>query len=185
MHGKRMRVAIADRDCFRYRAGFVYLSRIRNIKTKLEQSMTSKTMLNGLISLLVLGFMASTPATAESGHGDGADHSSHSKPHHKSKEEREKMREKRHERKKRMAEKRLQEIDQNGDEMVDLNEYLAHAEARFKKLDADGNGLVTREEARMRHRELRKKHSAERKHKKGHSKEGESRDSESEDGDDA
>ncbi len=78
-------------------------------------------------------------------------------------EQRAEMHDKMRQHRKQMAEKRLQELDQNGDELVDRSEYLAHAESRFDELDADNDGYVTRDEARMHHKSLRKKHRMKRK----------------------
>lgn len=68
-----------------------------------------------------------------------------------------------HHKGKKMREHRLQELDQNGDEKVDLNEFLANAEQRFNDLDIDSDGFVTKEEARERHKQLRKEHKQKRK----------------------
>lgn len=75
---------------------------------------------------------------------------------------------KKHHRK--MAEKRHNELDTNGDELVDLSEFLAHSESRFRELDANSDGYVSKQEAREHHRELRKRHRDMRKkmHDKNH-----------------
>lgn len=92
------------------------------------------------------------------------DEASSSNPRHDEHHQmRRELRHKHHQHRKMMAEKHLKELDQNGDERVDLSEYLSHAESRFNKLDADGDGYVTKSEARDRHRELRKKHRIKRK----------------------
>lgn len=52
----------------------------------------------------------------------------------------------------------LKKLDTNGDEKVDLNEFLANAEQRFNELDQDSDGYVTKEEASAKHREMREKH---------------------------
>jgi Ca2+-binding EF-hand superfamily protein len=60
--------------------------------------------------------------------------------------------------------------DANKDGQLELSEFLAHAEARFQKMDIDSNGYVTPEESREagkkmreKHREMRAKHRQERK----------------------
>jgi len=57
----------------------------------------------------------------------------------------------------------MEQIDTNGDGNVDLNEYLSNAEQRFNEMDADGDQLVTGEEAREHHKSMRTKHAQERK----------------------
>jgi hypothetical protein len=84
--------------------------------------------------------------------------SEHVLPHELSPEQHKIIRKKFREHRGKMAEGMFQELDANGDEMVDLNEFLSHSEARFNAMDADSDGLVTKEEAREHHRELRKKH---------------------------
>lgn len=53
--------------------------------------------------------------------------------------------------------KQMQKMDTNEDSQVDLAEYLAHAEARFRRLDADGDGYITKDERRSAHQQMRKK----------------------------
>ncbi|MBL4674007.1 MAG: hypothetical protein JKX81_17225 [Arenicella sp.] len=48
--------------------------------------------------------------------------------------------------------------DANQDGQLELSEFLAHAEARFQKMDIDSNGYVTPEESREVGREMREKH---------------------------
>ena len=48
----------------------------------------------------------------------------------------------------RMHMKMLQEVDSNKDGQIDLNEYLAHAENRFQKMDLDQNGFISKDEQR-------------------------------------
>jgi len=64
----------------------------------------------------------------------------------------------------------LKRVDTNQDGKVDLNEFLANAEARFQKMDLDSDGYVTAEERREvgkkmreKHREMREKHREQRK----------------------
>jgi len=45
--------------------------------------------------------------------------------------------------------------DTNGDGVISKSEFLSHAEERFKKMDADGNGEVSKEEARAGHKKMR------------------------------
>ncbi len=125
----------------------------RDIKMKLTHT---------FVFLIVSSFAAvSLPVQAQDDAVQDEDRSA-SPPKHRSyklnDEQRAEMRDKMRQHRKQMAEKRLQELDQNGDELVDRNEYLAHAESRFNELDADNDGYVTREEARMHHKTLRKKH---------------------------
>ncbi len=70
----------------------------------------------------------------------------------------------------RMHEYMMKKIDTNEDGQIDLSEYLANAEQRFKNMDLNGDGYVTREEQkeagkimREKHREMREKMRAERK----------------------
>lgn len=97
-------------------------------------------------------------------------------PRDLSPEERKEMRKKFRKHRGKMAEGMLQEIDKNGDEMVDLNEFLSHSEARFNEMDADKDGLVTKDEARAHHRELRKKHHEMRKKMHKHREDAEASD---------
>ncbi|MFQ3243824.1 MAG: Ca2+-binding EF-hand superfamily protein [Arenicella sp.] len=55
--------------------------------------------------------------------------------------------------------------DTNQDGRLELSEFLAHAEARFQRMDIDSDGYVTPEESReagkkmrQKHREMRQKH---------------------------
>ncbi len=49
----------------------------------------------------------------------------------------------------------LEKVDTNKDGQIDLNEFLAHAEARFQKMDINSDGYVTKEEGREVSREMR------------------------------
>lgn len=63
--------------------------------------------------------------------------------------------------KQKMQEK-LAEMDSNHDGAISHAEYMAHAEARFKKLDADGDGQITsveRSEVKEKAQQWRKKAS--------------------------
>lgn len=57
--------------------------------------------------------------------------------------------------------KQFAKMDANGDEKIDLQEFLANSERRFNKMDADGDGFVSMKEAR----EMRKAMKSERAHK--------------------
>ena len=61
------------------------------------------------------------------------------------------------------AGKMLKKVDANQDGKVDLDEYLAHAQERFNKLDLDGSGFVTLEEAQEAMQKMREEHKARRK----------------------
>jgi len=61
------------------------------------------------------------------------------------------------------AESMLLRVDTNKDGQVDLNEYLAHAQERFNKLDADANGFVTQDEAKESMKSMREEHRERRK----------------------
>jgi len=52
---------------------------------------------------------------------------------------------------------RLEQMDTNKDGQIDLNEYLSHAEKRFAKLDANGDGFITKQERRKAHKEMRER----------------------------
>lgn len=58
---------------------------------------------------------------------------------------------------------KLKEIDTNEDGQIDLNEYLANAEARFKRMDLDGDGYLTHGEHREYAKQMRAKHKEMRK----------------------
>lgn len=52
---------------------------------------------------------------------------------------------------------RMEKRDINKDGIISQAEFLAHAETRFAKLDTDGNGEVTKEEAEAAHTEMKNK----------------------------
>lgn len=47
--------------------------------------------------------------------------------------------------------------DTNGDGVISKDEFLAKVEERFGKMDADGNGEITKEEAQAAHEAMREK----------------------------
>ncbi len=49
----------------------------------------------------------------------------------------------------------LKEMDTNDDKVVSKDEFIKHAEDRFAKMDLDGNGEVTLEEAKEAHEKMR------------------------------
>ena len=106
-------------------------------------------LMSGVLTVMLL----SGAALAEH-HGGG---------HELDREERAEMRKKMREHRKMRRHERLQDLDANGDEKVDLNEFLANAERRFLELDANSDGYVTQDEAREHHKKLRKKHKKMRK----------------------
>lgn len=61
--------------------------------------------------------------------------------------------------------------DTNQDGQIELSEFLAHAEARFQRMDIDSNGYVTAEESREAGKKMREKHREMReKHRQEHAK---------------
>ena len=64
---------------------------------------------------------------------------------------------------KRRGKMMMEKVDTNQDGQIDLSEYLAQAEERFRKLDLDSDGFVTKEEHRQAAKEMRKKHREKRK----------------------
>lgn len=47
--------------------------------------------------------------------------------------------------------------DTNGDGSISKAEFLSHAEERFAKMDADGNGEITKDEAQAKKAEWKEK----------------------------
>jgi hypothetical protein len=124
-----------------------------NETPKLENFMNNKTALIALSTLLATSL--TLPAVYAHQHGgDG---------HSMDKEERMEMRQEMREKRKQHRKDRLLELDANGDDRVDLDEYLANAERRFNELDGDGDGFVTTDEARAHHKKMREKHKEMRK----------------------
>lgn len=116
-----------------------------------------------LIGSIIVAVFTSASISAQDVEGSEEANGPIVRPHDMSKEERREMRKKFHKERRSKHERRLQELDSNQDEKVDLTEFLANAEKRFNELDADNDGYVTREEARSRHHELRQKHKEKRK----------------------
>lgn len=62
--------------------------------------------------------------------------------------------------------KMFEKHDTNGDGVISKEEFLSHAEEKFGKMDADGNGEITKAEgeaAKEKWREKMKKHKEKRK----------------------
>ncbi len=62
--------------------------------------------------------------------------------------------------------KMFDRTDANQDEQLDLAEFLAHAEQRFKAMDLNADGYVTKEEGREAHKQMREKRRAQRKERR-------------------
>lgn len=109
-------------------------------------------LLSGILSALVVASGACAQASEEMSEGEVAEHREelreHRKEHHK---------ERRKARMEKKVDRMYEEVDTNQDGELDLNEYLANAEARFNKMDVDGNGRVTKEEGQQAMAEMRKK----------------------------
>lgn len=56
----------------------------------------------------------------------------------------------------------FEQHDTNGDGVVSKSEFLAKAEERFAKMDLDGNGEVSKEEAKNARKAMREKMQAKR-----------------------
>jgi len=56
------------------------------------------------------------------------------------------------------AERMFSKVDGNEDGQVDLNEFLAHSEQRFQRMDLNGDGYVTLVEAKDAHKAMRKEY---------------------------
>ena len=54
--------------------------------------------------------------------------------------------------------KMFERTDTNGDGVISHEEFSAKAERRFKKMDADSDGKVTKEEAKNHHAAMREKY---------------------------
>jgi Ca2+-binding EF-hand superfamily protein len=72
------------------------------------------------------------------------------------------VREKRNKSRKRKISKMFSSSDTNQDGQLELSEYLAHAEQRFKAMDLNGDGALTKEEGVEAHRLKREKRKAQR-----------------------
>lgn len=137
---------------------FVLLISITNLDYLMKQN------INTLVLFLVFStmvFVTSGVAQAQESSGDGD--SPKIRAHQMSDEDRKEMRKKFRQHRKGKHRERIEELDTNQDDKVDLGEFLANAEKRFNELDANSDGYVTKEEARSKHRELRQKHKEMRK----------------------
>lgn len=109
-------------------------------------------VLSGVLSALVVSGSAFADPQEESLEGSveqaGMEQREHRKEHRK---------ERRQARMAKKVDRMYEEVDTNQDGELDLNEYLANAEARFNKMDLDGNGRVTKEEGQQAMVEMRKK----------------------------
>lgn len=56
-----------------------------------------------------------------------------------------------------MMNRMFEEGDKNGDGILSKEEFVSGAEERFTKIDADGDGQVTKEEAKAHHEKMRDK----------------------------
>ncbi len=53
--------------------------------------------------------------------------------------------------------KMFERHDTNGDGVISKSEFIASAEERFKKMDADENGEITKDEAKKHYMEMKEK----------------------------
>ena len=110
-----------------------------------------------LVVGVILSVMGAT-GTVVAGHHEEGEYA---------KEKRELMKEQRKERRELKrefrAQKMLERVDANKDGVVDLDEYLTHAQNRFSKMDLDSNGVVTPEEAKESMAQMRKEFKEKRK----------------------
>lgn len=53
--------------------------------------------------------------------------------------------------------KMFEQHDLNGDGVIDHDEFIKNAEERFGKMDSDGDGKVSKEEAKAMHLQMRQK----------------------------
>lgn len=87
-----------------------------------------------ILTLTVLGLaLAATPALADNHEGGGKRGGGHK------------------------GGKMFEKHDTNGDGVISKAEFLTHAEERFSKMDADGSGDVTKDEAKAAHQAMREK----------------------------
>lgn len=62
--------------------------------------------------------------------------------------------------------KMFERTDANQDGQLELSEFLAHAEQRFKAMDLNQDGYVTKEEGRDAHKKMREKIKEKRKQRR-------------------
>lgn len=61
--------------------------------------------------------------------------------------------------------KMFEKHDTNGDGVISKAEFLTHAEERFAKMDADGNGEISKEEAKAYKKAMKEKRKERKKDK--------------------
>ena len=54
--------------------------------------------------------------------------------------------------------KRLKEVDSNGDGNISKAEFMAQCEKRFAKMDTNGDGQISPEERQQAHQQMMQKH---------------------------
>lgn len=62
--------------------------------------------------------------------------------------------------------KMFDKVDANQDGQVELSEFLANAESRFKTMDLNQDGYVTKDEGQEAHKAMREKRKAKRKQRR-------------------
>lgn len=67
--------------------------------------------------------------------------------------------------KKDIEDKMIKKIDENGDGILSEDEFMTKSKKRFSELDANGDGQVTKEEAKAHHEAKRKEWKEKRKEK--------------------
>lgn len=111
-----------------------------------------------LLSTLMLGSFAIIGTASAAGDDPSAE--AHKERGEMKRQHRSEMRELRSEHR---AQSMLLKVDANKDGQIDLNEYLAHAQERFNKIDLDENGFVTPDEAKASMKKMKKEHKEKRK----------------------
>lgn len=118
--------------------------------------MTRKFLTKKLVLISVLSIFGAGLSHAADSASD-SEREAHRKMKHEQRDQRREMR------RDHRAESMLFRVDANKDGQIDLDEYLAHAQERFNKLDADSNGYVSKEEAKASMEKMRKEHRERRK----------------------